>query len=78
MAADSKKIVFLKNKAGKRFLTGCNFAADGLPGAWRRGHLDKTVEHLANAEIIDGTAKEHRGLAGLQIMFILKGVSRAF
>ena len=67
----------LKTKAGKILFLGCDKTGHRLPRAWRRGHLDKTVEQFADAEIVDGAAKKDRGLAGLQVMFVLKRIGGA-
>ncbi len=64
----------LKTKPEKSSSAGVNLPADRFPGAGWRCHLDKTVEHLPDTEIIDGAAKKNRSLAGLEIMLILKGI----
>ncbi len=52
-----------ENEAGKILLFRMDLAADRLARPWWRSHLDKTIKHFSNTEIINGAAEKHRSLA---------------
>jgi len=67
----------LEGEAAEGLFFGMHHAGDGGARAWSGREFDKGVEHLAHPEVVDRTAEKDRGLASLEILFMVKGIGRA-
>jgi len=63
-----------EHKTGEVFFGRFHIAGDSRPWTGRRGQFHKGVKEFLDAEVIDGAAKEDRGLIGLHEMVIVKGI----